>query len=262
MEPLTVRQTLVDDLQLDLVGPCGSLGDASEILPQTPSRWYLTGFLVPTEADEDQRCDPTSNDELDQAAEPAGLDDDETPEKTAARRSYLPSSMGLSVLIPAGVTDLDVVVRYGEYLRIEQAEGYTGPQQWQRIPREESVPIAIGDLVPAGGTIAVPNSRGVELVWSIRGVPDADLDGGLPKGTRSLSMFVVNRRKAFPDEVRDEGFIFQVELELHSVTAFIARPNLRSLESDDWDERVADLQYREACEFSVGHSVATRVDCL
>ena len=32
--------------------------------------------------------------------EPAGLDDDKTPEPAAARRSYLPSSMGMSILIP------------------------------------------------------------------------------------------------------------------------------------------------------------------
>ena len=141
------------------------------------------------------------------------------------------------------LSELDAVVRYGEYLRVEHEEGYSGPQHWQRIPREEIVPIKIGSKVPANGVVPVPNSRGVELVWSIRGVPDADIDGGLPKGTRSLSVFVVNRRKAAPDEVRDEGFIFQVELELQSDTSFVARPNLRSLESDDWDERVADLQY-------------------
>ncbi|MCH8828399.1 MAG: helicase, partial [Planctomycetes bacterium] len=111
--------------------------------------------------------------------------------------------------------------------------------------------------MPGSGVVQVPNSRGVELAWSIRGVPDAGIDGGLPKGTRSLSLFVVNRRKAAPDELRDEGFIFQVELELQSDTSFMARPNLRSLESDDWDERVADLQYRNAFEFSVGHSVST-----
>lgn len=254
---LEVRTDLVSSLILDLIGPTGPLGDHKEILPQTPSRWYLTGFLVPTDAGEEQRCDPTNQDELDQAAEPAGLDDDSTPEKTAARRSYLPSSLGISVLVPAGVDELDAVVRYGEYLRVEQEEGYTGPQHWKRIPREEVVAVKLGTKLPGNGVVPVPNSRGVELVWSIRGVPDSGLDGGLPKGTRSLSLFVVNRRKASPDEVRDEGFIFQVELELQSEQSFIARPNLRSLESDDWDERVADLQYREACEFSVGHSVAT-----
>jgi hypothetical protein len=31
---------------------------------------------------------------------PAGPDDDDSPEKPAARRSYLPSSMGASVLVP------------------------------------------------------------------------------------------------------------------------------------------------------------------
>jgi hypothetical protein len=88
-------------------------------------------------------------------------------------------------------------------------------------------------------------------------VPDSGVDGGLPKGTRSLSVFVVNRRKPAPDDVSDEAFIFQAQLELACDRSFIARPNLRSLESTDWDERVADLQYREACEFSVGHSVST-----
>ena len=252
-----VRKQLVDVLQLDLIGPTGALGDHAEILPQSPSRWYLTGFLVPTEADEGQRCDPTSNDELDQAAEPAGIDDDDSPEKPAARRSYLPSSMGVSVLVPATLHDVQAVVRYGEYLRVEPSEGASGPLHWKRIPREEVVSVAIGKESTGQGIVPVPNSRGVELVWSIRAVPDGDLDGGLPKGTRCLSLFVVNRRKASPDEVRDEGFIFQVELEVQSDTSFIARPNLRSLESDDWDERVADLQYRHCFEFSVGHSVAT-----
>jgi len=253
--PLEVRQELVDALQVDLVGPTGPMGNHKEVLTQTPSRW--TGFLVPTDANEDQRSDPTSNDELDQAAEPAGLDDDSTPEKSAARRSYLPSSMGISVLLPAGADDLDAVVRYGEYLSVEHEEGYKGPQHWKRVPREEIVSIKIDGVVPKNGVVAVPNSRGVELAWSIRGIPDTDIDGGLPKGTRSLSVFVVNRRHPGDDEHRDEGFIFQVELELQSDTSFMPRPNLRSLDSKEWDERVADLQYRDAFEFSVGHSVST-----
>ena len=121
--PLEIRRDLVDALQIDLIGPTGPLGNHNEFLPQTPSRWYLTGFLVPTDADEAQRSDPTSNDELDQAAEPAGGDDDDTPEKSAARRSYLPSSMGISVLVPSALSEIQAIVRYGEYLRVEHLEG-------------------------------------------------------------------------------------------------------------------------------------------
>lgn len=258
MNPTDIRSQLIDALRLDLVGPTGSLGTPNESLFQAPSRWYLTGFLVPTEADEVQRVDPTSDDELDQAAEPGGLDDDETPEPAAARRSYLPSSMGVSILLPKDANHLTATVRYGDYFRVEKDEEEEGPAvEWRRIPRESTLTIDFDGKVPASGKVDIINSRGIELVWSLRGVPDTGIVGGLPDGTRSVSVFLVNKRTPSPDEVSDEGFVFQAELELNSEKPFVARPNLRSLESNDWDERVADLQYRDACEFSVGHSVST-----
>ena len=258
MKPTDVRSQLIDALRLDLVGPTGTVGDPSEILPQAPSRWYLTGFLVPTEADESQKSDPTSVDELDQAAEPAGLDDSELPEPAAARRSYLPSSMGLSLLIAKGTSQLTATVRYGDYIRGEKEEAQEGPAvEWRRITREETFTLSLGEKIPDSGTHTVPNGRGLEVVWSIRGIPDAGMLGGLPSGTRSVSIFVVNRRVPLPDAIGDQAFIFQAELEVSSEAPLIARPNLRSLESDDWDERVADLQYRDNCEFSVGHGVST-----
>ena len=83
-----VRAKLVDALRLDLVGPSETLGDAKEALPQSPSRWYLTGFLVPLDAAPEDKSDETANDELDDAGEPGGGDDDDVPEKPAARARY------------------------------------------------------------------------------------------------------------------------------------------------------------------------------
>jgi hypothetical protein len=49
--PAEIREDLVRALRLDLVGPGREDDDlAREVLPQAPSRWYLTGFLVPYEA--------------------------------------------------------------------------------------------------------------------------------------------------------------------------------------------------------------------
>src|SRR6266851_4485859 len=96
-----VREKLVDSLRLDLIGPSDSLGNAKEVLPQSPSRWYLTGFLVPLDAAPEDKKDETANDELDDAGEPGGGDDDDVPEKPAARARYFPSSSGISVLVPA-----------------------------------------------------------------------------------------------------------------------------------------------------------------
>ena len=75
--------------------------------------------------------------------------------------------------------------------------------------------------------------------------------------TVAVSLFLVNRRTLKPDDTADEASAFQSQLEVKSVESFVPRPNLRSLDSDDWDERVADLQYRDVCEFAVGHSIST-----
>jgi hypothetical protein len=42
-----VRAKLVDALKLDLVGPWPARPLANELLPENPTRWYLTGYLVP-----------------------------------------------------------------------------------------------------------------------------------------------------------------------------------------------------------------------
>ncbi len=115
-------------------------------------------------------------------------------------------------------------------------------------PAEWDVP---GSAGPKGGTLKV--------ALAVRPVKDIPaFDGLVPKGTRSVSVFLVNRRVPAPDEQRDSAFAFQAALEVRCAEPFVPRPNLRGLESTDWDERVADLQYRDACEFAVGHGVATR----
>ena len=44
------RETLATELRLDLIGPSyRDAGLVSEVLPDPPSRWYLTGFLLPVD---------------------------------------------------------------------------------------------------------------------------------------------------------------------------------------------------------------------
>jgi hypothetical protein len=96
LDAQSVRSELVEALRLDLVGPDSAHAFAAELLPEAPTRWYLTGFLVPRDAPDAQRLDPESADEIDSGAQAPG-DDDAPPDRAAAGKSYLPSSMGLSV---------------------------------------------------------------------------------------------------------------------------------------------------------------------
>src|SRR3954447_13341788 len=115
MTPVDVRAQLVQTLGLDLVGPDRDSDLLNEVLPQAPSRWYLTGFLVPTDADEQQKADEASVEGVDEVSDAGGADDAATPEPAAARRAVFPSSLGLSLLVPKDAKELRVTVRWGDY---------------------------------------------------------------------------------------------------------------------------------------------------
>jgi hypothetical protein len=252
MTPVQVRSKLVDALRLDLVGPSGQLGNPAEVLPQAPSRWYLTGFLVPIEAESSQRTDEAGTEGVDEAGGPGGLDDDVVPEPAAARQRYLPSSAGLSVLVPKDARHLRVGVTWGDYhLRSEAS------QEWLRTARCGNVAIDLSKTSGKAKEVEVPGSAGLRVACLARPVGSLSAEAGVPDGARTISVFVVNRRAAAPDERKDEAFAFQVQLDLECDAGFLPRPDLRSLASQDWDESVADLQYRDAGEYAVGHNVAT-----
>jgi hypothetical protein len=249
-----VRARIIDALRLDLVGP--RPGDARhaqyqcEILPHAPSQWYLTGFLAPIDAPDHDRHDDDAGESLDQPGEERQADDDAAPEAEAAKKAFFPSSMGLSVLIPAHVKQLRAKVRWGDYIRADEtdADGNLLKSEWQRTPREQLL-----DLDLSKPKQPVPESSGLELEIAVRAV---EVETLVPSGTRSLSVFLVNRRRPAPDGRRDEGFAFQPRLELIASEPFVPRPDPRGQSINDWDEKVADLQYRDTVGYVVGHNVS------
>ena len=119
-ESAGVREALARALRLDLVGPWAGHALADERLRgwERPSNWYLTGFLVPRGAPVEQRGDADVDDEP-EVAERAGLGDDSTEDRRAAKKGFFPSSMGLSFLVSEGGDALEVLVRWGDYRRVE-----------------------------------------------------------------------------------------------------------------------------------------------
>ena len=268
--PVDVRARLMDALRLDLVGPRpdhpAHAAYEEEVLPIAPSKWYLTGFLVPYEAPATQKGDDDGNDGLDQVGRAVAADDDQAPEVASARKGMFPSSLGLSVLVPAAMTQLTVKVAWADYAPVGQAaeEDHggvvvpeaepterTGRGRWKRMPREVETPVALteGTHAPVG----LPGHEDLKVVVSVRRVTDSGL---VAHGTRSVSVFLVNYRPPAPDVRRDAAYVFQPDLTLRGHEPFVARPDLHGQSSDDWDEKVADLQYRDAVEYGVGHNVA------
>ncbi len=283
-----VRSSLINALKLDLIGPEPDSAHADEIIPQAPSKWYLSGFLVPYEAKLQDRSDPDSDDSFDsQVEKTTSGDDDEKPEAASARKGIFPSSFGLSFLISAETTEIDVDCAWGDYHPLPEAESEaetrlqaSTSRPWQRTPRQSALCISLSqasddpeqisllgndpipgitqlDLPATEGirkTIPVPGSNGLELSLSIRPINNGC---GLPSGTRSVSLFLVNKRApAALSAERDCAYIFQVQLTASSKLPFVPRPDLRTQALDDEDGRIADLQYRHDVEYAVGHNVS------
>lgn len=267
-----VRVELVRALRLDLVGPHPGSQHENESLDQQPSRYYLTGFLIPYEPKEakelKRRQERMEDDQLNVFGK-KGVEDDAQPEQASGRKAHFPSSIGLSVLVGAQCQVLEVLVTWGDYKLTGGSEsadegekkGGTSTRArgvWKRTPRTAQVRVPVAKPAARSVSKEIPDSGGLRIVTSVRPAPgmgsgDVDL---IPKGTRSVSVFLVNQREPGPDGREDEALVFQATLSLRSEVPFERRPNPRGAATDDPDERIADLQYRDVAEYAVGHGVA------
>ena len=109
---MMVREYLAEALRLDLVGPGAGHDLAEERLPGwvRPSNWYLTGFLIPSDTPYQHRSDADEDDPLDTTPAVAGLAEESSEERTAAKKGFFPSSLGLSFLVPGNADELAVTV--------------------------------------------------------------------------------------------------------------------------------------------------------
>lgn len=268
-----VRSDLVAALRLDLVGPGPGHPLESETLDIAPSRAYLTGFLIPYEPKEDKerkkRQERAEGEEIDVLGK-KGTDDDPAPEQSSGRRAPFPSSIGLSVLVPEECEKLRVLLHWGDYAftgsadsKEEEPDAKGGTRArarglWKRAQRTAQVDVPVAKSTARPISKEVSDSRGLRIFTSVRPAPrmgagELEL---IPKGTRSVSVFLVNQRDPAPDDREDEALVFQATLTIAADVPFERRPNPRGTTGDDPDERIAELQYRDAAEFAVGHGVS------
>ena len=123
-----VSDELVRRLRLDLVGP--GRGDSERaretlnIFP-TPHNWYLTGFLIP-DGTPPEAASAETEDEGMEVIDGGGLGEESSEERRAARRSFFPSSIGLSFLMKPESETLSVDVHWGD-MRGENSAQRAGP---------------------------------------------------------------------------------------------------------------------------------------
>ena len=278
MNAAGVRAEMVRRLRRNLIGP--SEADDHDLLAErlppgeNPSRWYLAGFIAPSgeltqEPAADSEWDEVDGILSDVEAFGAGgaAGDHDEPEAPAARRRFLPSSIGLSTMVDPRVRALEVAIDWGDYvpepplpLDILESGGEPGhtPISWRRVAREHRItlPIPREDAGvahhPLPGTAATARPGGA-LELAIRARPFAlHLADGSRRMVQVVTVFLVNKRLEPASRYRDLAYAFQVRLSLRCETGFVAQHDLSRIARDDWDDQLADLHYRDSAAYAAG----------
>jgi hypothetical protein len=290
----SVRAHLVETFRRDLVGPSPDDADlAHERLSENPSRWYLTGFLAPADdvatlggdADTDEpgliEESDSEGEEPDPVEAGGAAADREEPEAPNTRRRFLPSTIGLTVLLPPAVREVEAIVTWGDYrtepplpdgvlLGEPEVDEDGKPKrrrreevEWVRAPKERRLRLLVPEAGRAAATI-VPESAaeqaavgGLELDAHARLFSYETPDGGREE-VRALTVVLVNRRRPAGRFYQDVAFAFQARLRLVCLEGLRPRRDLSGLRAADPDLRLADLHYRDVCEWAVGRNTAAR----
>ncbi len=282
-----VRDRLVTKLRRDLFGPHPDLDPdlAREVLTEKPSRWYVGGFIVPAydgtrpkandaeEAAEQAGDQLLGNETLDSAIE-IEADDQEAPEQPPKDR-FLPSSIGLTVVLLEAVREIGLRVTWGDYkiepplpnvLLLPEAResGERQPDRpqglhWVRIPGEallnlKSTENIFGRALPGSAAPQRPGG-GLEVALHQR-LLEQTTPGGEVENLRVVTVFVVNRRLRARAPYTDVCYAFQPRIQLSCQSGFHPRRDLSTYASDDPDLRLGDVHYRDVCEYAVGRNTS------
>jgi hypothetical protein len=96
---------------------------------------------------------------------------------------------------------------------------------------------------------------GLELVVSARETVTAGIDG-VKRELLAVSVFLVNSRSEALRRFGDLAFSFQARLQLDFERGSENRDDRTSYDATDFDERLADLHYRDVCSYAVGHNTS------
>jgi len=285
-----VRSKLVDLLRRDLIGPHPDLDHdlGREVLKdEKPSRWYVGGFLVPAydgkapATDDEDKAEAAEDDllasetldgpprggDLGQAAE-----EQDTADQPPKDR-FLPSSIGLTVMLPEAVSEIELRATWGDYktepplpdslfLPEAREKGQKRPNRpdelhWVRIPGEATLTLKVthnrsGIVVPGSSAPQRPGG-GLEVQLHQRVMVQKTPEGTLER-LRVVTVFLVNRRKRAAAPYTDISYAFQARIELACPAGFHPRDDKSTYLSDDFDLRLGDLHYRDVCEYAVGRN--------
>ncbi len=174
--------------------------------------------------------------------------------------TLVPSSMGLTFCIADDLPEVEVEVRWGQYVRqASEDPAYVNPKTgkpylcWKRVPRGGTSVLKLAEG-PIKGYCPDEVVEHVEVRGNVsRAVEDST--------SRLVTLYLVNLQVE-PEKNRDAAWLFQPEICVRSPNGeaiFQKRP-LSGLSKEDPEMRGLEMIYRRKVEFAVGHNVSVHAE--
>lgn len=221
-----VRQSLIDLLKMDLIGP----QKPEELLDENPKYTYLVGMLAPqTIEDKDtleQEVDTDSAFTEDGDYTNDGEDNNDPVTVTSFK---MPTAIGLSFYVDSSLKSLNVDVTWGDYVKQTEIEKDENEKEkksysYKRIPMEETVTVNFSEFDKNKECPLVCDSNVVLHVTRI----------ALKHNYSLVTIHISNKRNNADSDL--ESLMFQVKLKAYSedgTSIFIAEHICREVLSSD-----------------------------
>lgn len=232
-----IREEILNNLYKDLVGPV----DQHEKIEDSPTVHYLTGILYPDQTPVNPLENNSRADASCSSDEPG---EDDNNDQAPLAMAFMPSSIGLTVMVKKDVRKVKCHVSYGLYdqiyLRVFNIE-------WMRSPVSDIIEIPVDQDKTDSQILA----RGGLVKWICRS----------SSNEKYLTVFLANSNEPVSSQKQrdmlDRICLYQPKLRLEGIDGspiFVER-NMES-HSQDPDLETFGLLYRNKMDFGTGHGCA------
>jgi len=236
-----LRLAVVDDL----LGPAD--GPHEEIIDISVRDRYLVGKLAP----QDTTPDAVEIESFGTSGQ-KDVDDPDEETESSTTQSIVPSSMGFTFCVEGNLKDIDLIVSWGRYEKMQRESEETEEGRYKRCWKR----------IPSGGKVQVPlHNRNITPIIIDSQCSEVFIEGSvssiLENGDKLVTLFLVNKQR-LPGQRQDEAWIFQPEMivkDREGRAVFHRRPLLGNRDFDE-EHDALEMIYRERGEFAVGHGVS------
>ncbi|WP_198135665.1 helicase-related protein [Sagittula stellata] len=252
-------RVLLDRLAEDLIGPAPLAGP----LPDIPSEAFMTGILFPKAS----RREPSTTPDV--GAEVGGKED-KAEIGTAARieTAARPAAAGLSFALATRdgeIPSVSVEVTGARYEDEQEplADDDHGASRTRRVWWRRAVSTDLPISVDENDELSLSDNGSEGFDGLHLTIVQSRFEHGTPgESARLITVVVYNEGSGLTESLdryeqnRQALFEFRMTIRADEGSRFIGRPLRSGPDTDDADERSADLLWRDTVEYAVGHTCA------